>query len=134
MMESHLSGIAGRLFADRKLPRIVTLALLLPPVLFLHPIPIDETSYLAVAWNMHWSGHRLVPQLDGTPYSDKAPLLFWLINLVWAVTGAHVWAVCLLELLIALATMPLLASLGRRLGLDRPAIETSQRLATWTSP
>lgn len=50
-------------------------------------IPIDETRYLSVAWEM-WSRHDfLVPHINGEPYSHKPPLLFWLIHLVWFVFG-----------------------------------------------
>jgi 4-amino-4-deoxy-L-arabinose transferase-like glycosyltransferase len=107
---------------------IAAVLLLLPPVFFLQPVPIDETRYLAVAWNMHLRGEWLVPWLDGLPYSDKPPLLFWLINLVWAITGVHAWAARLMELLVALATLPLLASLGRQFELGHPGVETAQWL------
>lgn len=50
-------------------------------------LPIDETRYLAVAWEMRLRGDWIVPHLNGAPYSHKPPLLFWLINLVWSVTG-----------------------------------------------
>ena len=113
---------------DRPLRRIAALALLLPPVFFLFPVPIDETRYLAVAWNMHSSGQWLLPWLDGAPYPDKAPLLFWLIDLVWSVTGVHAWAVRLLEILLALSTLPLLGSLGRRLGATGEATKAAQWL------
>ncbi len=97
------------------------LALLLVPVLTLFPIPIDETRYLTVAWNMFAGGHWLVPWRDGAAYPDKPPLLFWMINLGWLVTGAHVWSARLVELIVALATLPLLAMLARRLGATREA-------------
>lgn len=51
------------------------------------PIPIDETRYLSVAWEMWQNGDFLVPHINGEPYSHKPPLLFWLINLVWKVFG-----------------------------------------------
>ncbi|MEY2161195.1 ArnT family glycosyltransferase [Rhodanobacter sp. FW106-PBR-LB-2-11] len=104
---------------------LVGLLLLLPPVFFLHPLPVDETRYLAAAWNMHVTGQWLVPHLDGLAYSEKAPLLFWLINLAWSLTGVHAWTARLLELLIALGTLPLLASLGRQLGVDRAGIQAA---------
>lgn len=129
MTTSHLANrITSQLAGNRRLHWMAAFFLLLPPVFFLFPVPIDETRYLAVAWNMRWSGQWLVPWLDGAPYSDKAPLLFWLINLAWSVTGVHAWAVRLLELLIALATVPLLASLGRRLGASEDAVENAQWL------
>lgn len=55
-------------------------------------LPIDETRYLSVAWEMHLSGDYLVPTKNGVPYAHKPPLLFWLINAVWAVTGVSEFA------------------------------------------
>lgn len=125
MTAAARTGFVGRFREEPRLQALAALLLLLPPVFFLFPVPIDETRYLAVAWNMHLSGQWLVPWLDGAPYSDKAPLLFWLINLVWAVTGVHAWAARLLELLLMLATLPLLASLGRRLGAGPAAVQAA---------
>ena len=51
------------------------------------PLPIDETRYLTVAWEMWNRGDFLVPYLNGEPYSHKPPLLFWLIHAGWAVGG-----------------------------------------------
>ena len=96
-------------------------AALLLPALVLPPVPIDETRYLAVAWNMHFSGEWLVPWLDGAPYPDKPPLLFWLINLAWGVAGVHAWVARVLEVLVALCTLPLLRRLARELGADDAA-------------
>lgn len=106
---------------------LAAISLLLMPAFFLPPVPIDETRYLAVAWNMHLSGHWLVPSLDGMPYPDKPPLLFWLINLCWMLTGVHALAARLLEVVFALATLPLLSTLGRGLG----ATEVAVRRAQW---
>lgn len=56
-------------------------------------LPIDETRYLSVAWEMHTSGSYLVPHLNGELYSHKPPLLFWLMNAGWAVFGVvETWA------------------------------------------
>ena len=46
------------------------------------PLPVDETRYLAVAWEMWQGGNYLVPHLNFEPYSHKPPLLFWLINIL----------------------------------------------------
>ena len=51
------------------------------------PLPVDETRYLAVAWEMWRDGNFLVPHLNGEAYSHKPPLLFWLINLGWGYSG-----------------------------------------------
>ncbi|MDE9451543.1 glycosyltransferase family 39 protein [Aliiroseovarius sp. Z3] len=50
-------------------------------------LPVDETRYLAVAWEMWNSGDYLVPTKNFEIYSHKPPVLFWAINLVWSITG-----------------------------------------------
>jgi 4-amino-4-deoxy-L-arabinose transferase-like glycosyltransferase len=58
---------------------------------FLPLMPIDETRYMAVAWEM-WLRHDfLVPHLNGETYAHKPPLLFWLINLGWQLFGVNEW-------------------------------------------
>lgn len=54
-------------------------------------LPIDETRYATVAWNMWQRGDLLVPWLNAGPYSDKPPLLFWIIQAGWALTGVNEW-------------------------------------------
>ncbi|UGB39583.1 glycosyltransferase family 39 protein [Frateuria soli] len=107
--------------------RMLAAALLLLAVCWLPPVPIDETRYLAVAWNMHWRGDWLVPWLDGMPYADKPPLLFWLIDALWRITGVHAWAARVLEVAIALLTVPLVRRLAGELGADA----TAASLAAW---
>lgn len=84
--------------------------------------PIDETRYLAVAWEMWNHGEILVPHLNGTPYSDKPPLLFWLIDAGWRVFGVHEWSARVVPSLFALASLFLTARLGRKLWPERPEI------------
>lgn len=47
----------------------------------------DEPRYALVAKEMLGSGHWLIPHLNGEPYPDKPPLMFWSIALAAAVTG-----------------------------------------------
>ncbi|BCO09483.1 hypothetical protein GF1_18590 [Desulfolithobacter dissulfuricans] len=56
------------------------------------PVPIDETRYLSVAWEMWQSNQFLVPHINGLPYSHKPPLLFWLIHLGWFLFGVNAWS------------------------------------------
>src|SRR5690242_14642726 len=57
------------------------------------PLPVDETRYLAVAWEMWQRGDFLVPYINGIPYHHKPPLLFWLMQAGWAVFGvSETWA------------------------------------------
>jgi 4-amino-4-deoxy-L-arabinose transferase-like glycosyltransferase len=90
--------------------------------------PIDETRYLAVAWDMWTRGDLLVPHLNGIPYSDKPPLLFWLINAGWAAFGVHEWVGRLVPSLFALASLFLTARLARKLWPDRPSVAAAAPL------
>jgi 4-amino-4-deoxy-L-arabinose transferase-like glycosyltransferase len=55
-------------------------------------IPIDETRYLSVAWEMWQNNDFLVPHINGQPYSHKPPLMFWLIQLSWFIFGVEDWS------------------------------------------
>ena len=85
-------------------------------------LPVDETRYLGVAWEMWTSGEYLVPHLNGEPYSHKPPLLFWLINLSWALFGVGEVAGRLVAPLFALGSLALTHMLARRLWPDRPEV------------
>ncbi|HEV2852838.1 MAG TPA: glycosyltransferase family 39 protein [Thermoanaerobaculia bacterium] len=101
-------------------------ALLAGLPLFLRPLlPIDETRYATVAWEMWVRGDFLVPRLNGHPYSDKPPLLFWLIHLGWRVFGVNEAWPRLVPALFSLANLCLTAALARRLWPDRPAVARS---------
>lgn len=80
---------AAGLRGDRTVAAAVAgfLAVSLVGILARPLLPIDETRYLAVAWGMRLDGDWLVPHLNGAIYTHKPPLLFWLINLVWSLTG-----------------------------------------------
>jgi hypothetical protein len=115
MADNSVSRWLRSLAADG---RLWWLLLLLPVVLFLPALPIDETRYLAVAWEMRLHLDFLVPHLNGAPYSDKPPLLFWLINLGWLFAGLHVWAVRLGVLAASFASLALFERLVLRLEPD----------------
>ena len=85
-------------------------------------LPVDETRYLGVAWEMWTTGEFLVPHLNGEPYSHKPPLLFWLINLSWALFGVGDVAARLVAPLFALGNLVLTHVLARRLWPDRPEV------------
>jgi 4-amino-4-deoxy-L-arabinose transferase-like glycosyltransferase len=95
-------------------PLVIGLLLLAPIVFLLPPLPIDETRYLAVAWEMRSTGEFLVPHLNGALYSQKPPLLFWLINAGWLATGVHAWTARAMTLACSLASLALVARLTRR--------------------
>jgi len=76
-------------------------------------LPVDETRYLAVAWEMWNDGNYLVPHLNGATYSHKPPLLFWLINAGWAVFGVNDWWSRLVAPLFGLGSLFLTVRLAR---------------------
>ncbi|MBE2276166.1 MAG: glycosyltransferase family 39 protein [Rhodobacteraceae bacterium] len=103
----------------------VAWAVLLPQ---LRPLlPVDETRYLTVAWEMHAGGSLIVPHLNGAIYAHKPPLLFWLINLVWALTGVSETAARLVAPAFAVIAVGLTWRLGRLLWPAQP--ETGGRAA-----
>jgi 4-amino-4-deoxy-L-arabinose transferase-like glycosyltransferase len=92
------------------------------------PMPLYSTRTLAVAWDMWSHGHWLVPHINGQPYSEKAPLLFWLIQSGWFVFGvSDIWP-RVLEVLIGGAQLVLVSMLARRLFPNRPWMA---RAAPW---
>lgn len=102
-----LPGLAPWVLAGWAL--LVAAAVLLRPVL-----PIDETRYLAVAWEMWRSGDAWSLRLNGEAYSHKPPLLFWLIQAGWSLDGPDTASPRLLAGLAALAALGLAARLARR--------------------
>jgi 4-amino-4-deoxy-L-arabinose transferase-like glycosyltransferase len=85
------------------------------------PWPVDETRYLAVAWRMWTLDDLLVPRLGADVYTDKPPLLFWLVHAGWAVLGVSATWARLVPPLFGLACLFLTARLGRRLWPALPA-------------
>ena len=95
--------------------RLFWFLLLLPVALLMPAWPIDETRYLAVAWEMYERFDFGLLYLSGQPYSEKGPLLFWLINLVWLFSGTHLWIVRVLALAISTASLVMFQRLAYRL-------------------
>jgi len=104
------------------------LALLLLSLLTRPLLPVDETRYLAVAWEMWQRGDFLVPYLNGAPYSDKPPLFFWLIQAGWKLFGVTEWWPRCLSGLVSLAVLGMIANLAKKLW---PADDMTWRLAPW---
>ena len=74
---------------DLKHPFLIILLIGITAILCLPVMPIDETRYLTVAWEMRTSHSWLVPLLNGIPYSHKPPLFFWIIQAMWKCFGVH---------------------------------------------
>lgn len=74
-------------------------------IVFRPVLPVDETRYLAVAWEMWFRDDFIVPYLNGEPYHHKPPLLFWLMTAGWSVFGVNEWWPRLVAPLFAVATL-----------------------------
>ena len=92
-----------------------SLALVLASLYARPLIPVDETRYVGVAWEMWLRGDFLVPFKNGLPYSHKPPLLFWLFHIGWSVFGVNEWWPRIVPALFALGSLFLTATLARRL-------------------
>ncbi len=79
-------------------------------------LPLDETRYVAVAWEMFvrqdWFA---LLTLNFEPYQHKPPLLFWLINACWAVFGTSRWAATIPAVASSVAVVVMTAVLCRQL-------------------
>lgn len=78
-------------------------------------IPVDETRYLSLAWGMRERGDGLLLYLNGLPYADKPPVLFWLINAAWGLFGVGLAQARLVAVLASALGLWLTARLARRL-------------------
>jgi 4-amino-4-deoxy-L-arabinose transferase-like glycosyltransferase len=104
------------------------LALLLLSLLTRPLLPVDETRYLAVAWEMWRRGDFLVPYLNGVPYSDKPPLFFWLIHAGWWAFGVNEWWPRCLPALLSLAALAMTVCLANGLW---PQDARARQLVPW---
>ncbi len=66
------------------------------------PFGYTEGIYSEIAREMLGHGHWIVPHLDGAPYIEKPPLLYWLEAVFFILFGTHVWAARLVSVLAGL--------------------------------
>lgn len=85
-------------------------------------LPVDETRYLAVAWEMWLRGDFLVPYLNGETYSHKPPLLFWMMQAGWAVFGVNEWWPPLVAPIFGLVSLFFTRSIAQKLWPEQPLI------------
>lgn len=113
---------------EKLLPYLV-LAVFFCASMFIRPLlPVDETRYLSVAWEMHLRGDFLVPTLNFQPYFQKPPLLFWLIDLAWSVFGVSRFAA--LSVIFAISSLVLFLT-GRLAAALFPEQRELQRCFPW---
>jgi 4-amino-4-deoxy-L-arabinose transferase-like glycosyltransferase len=100
---------------------LVIPGILLYPCLSFYLFEPDEARYAQIPKEMLERGDWIVPVLQGKPYLDKPPLLYWLVMLSYAVFGAHDWAARLVPALAVHGCILMTYFLGRRLLGEKPA-------------
>src|SRR5258707_5181695 len=66
-----------------------------------------------IARNMLTSGDWVIARLDGVPYLEKSPLIYWLIAISYRIFGVHDWAARLPVALVAVLVDWVTWRLGR---------------------
>ena len=95
--------------------------LLLYPCLSFLLFEPDEGRYAEIPREMLLRGEWVVPYLQGEPYLDKPPLLYWLVMGSYRLLGVHDWSARLVPALAVHACILLTYLLGRRLVGERAA-------------
>lgn len=90
-------------------------------------MPVDETRYASVAWEMWLRQDFLVPHLNGETYSHKPPLLFWLMQLSWWLFGVNEYSMRLIAPLFSLAALFLTGHIASLLWPERKRAEEGSR-------
>ncbi len=78
-------------------------------------LPPDETRYLTVAWEMLVNRDFVVPTVNFAPYHHKPPLLFWLIDIAWALFGVSRLSALVVVFAISALSIVLTRQLAREL-------------------
>ncbi|MCD8542025.1 MAG: hypothetical protein LRY69_00810 [Gammaproteobacteria bacterium] len=60
----------------------------------------DRLKYLSIGWGMYHSGNYFIPMVNGEMYTDKPPLIFWLIATFWHLFGVGIFSVTLMISLV----------------------------------
>ncbi|UJF17109.1 glycosyltransferase family 39 protein [Vibrio sp. SS-MA-C1-2] len=77
-------------------------------------LPIDETRYVSVAWEMWMNNNWLVPHINGATYAHKPPMMFWLINITWGIFGVSELATRLIVPFLSLINFVLIYHLAKK--------------------
>lgn len=112
-----MSGNPGRWLPYAVLAAVFAVSFAFRPLL-----PVDETRYLTVAWEMWLQKSFFVLTVNFEPYNHKPPLLFWLVNAAWSVLGVSRAAALLVIFAASAATIALTRALSEALFPARPDI------------
>lgn len=91
--------------------------------------PIDETRYMDVAWEMWLRRDFILLTRNFDIYTQKPPLLFWSINLVWSLFGVSEFWARLVAPAYAVAGLFLTGVLADRLWNDDREIGARAKIA-----
>jgi len=92
---------------------VVTAAMLFLPQLSYPLVEPDETRYAQIAIEMNTSSDYITPTLDGEPYLDKPPLMYWLTAFCFRVFGEQEFAARLTPVVASLATVAIVYAFGQ---------------------
>lgn len=112
---------------SQRAPRGSLLLLLVLPGVLLYPCTSfrlfepDEGRYAEIPREMLLRGEWTVPYLEGQPYLDKPPLLYWLVMHTYRLLGVHDWAARLVPAMAVHLCVLLTYVWGRQLLGERPA-------------
>src|SRR5713226_5051241 len=103
--------------AEFRLRSLVILLLisgaLLYPCLSFYLFEPDEGRYAEIPREMLARGEWIVPYLQGDPYLDKPPLMYWLVMVSYRVFGEHDWSARLVPALAIQCCILITYLLGR---------------------
>jgi len=108
---------------------LVLPAVLLYPSLSFHLLEPDESRYAEIPREMLQRGDLVVPVLQGEPYLDKPPLLYWLVATSYRLFGVSEAAARLPSALAVHGTILLVYLFGRRALGERSALAGAIALA-----
>ncbi len=95
---------------------VLSCTILYVAVLVLSPImPLDETRYASVTWEMWLQHHWLIPIKNAMAYPDKPPLLFWLNLMGWHFFGVSTYWLRIVPTFFSLGCIGVTWQLARQL-------------------
>jgi 4-amino-4-deoxy-L-arabinose transferase-like glycosyltransferase len=100
---------------------VVLPGLLLYPCVGFYLFEPDESRYAQIPAEMLRRGDLVVPTLQGEPYLDKPPLLYWCVMASYRVFGVSDWAARIVPALAVHGCVLITYLLGRRLMGERSA-------------
>jgi 4-amino-4-deoxy-L-arabinose transferase-like glycosyltransferase len=90
----------------------------------------NEGLYAEIAWEMLSNKDFVIPTLNGVPYIEKPPMLYWLVSLSYAIFGKSVWAARLVPATFGFLTSLALVLFYRALGRNHQGLAAGTLLAS----